>query len=416
MTTVRASVAACLSGAVVAAWDDTGTVNVLDIALLALLGLGGYSGYRRGLALQASAFAGLLLGLFVGVLLAPRLAAFAESPGTQAAVAATTLIALAAAGDAAGWFVGHRARERARATRFNRADAIGGSVVAVAASLLVVWFVALNLVNGPFPAVSHEIRGSAIVRTLDDAFPEPPSLLAEVRQLFNRFGFPDVFSGIPPLPASPVDPPTEREAQAAFAAASGSTVKVYGEACDHVQEGSGFVAATALVVTNAHVLAGVDDPLVQTTTGAAQRATTVLFDPELDLAVLRVAQTPGAVLELATTDSTRGDAGAVIGFPGGGPLDARRAAVLRLLENVVGRDIYGEDEAERSVLELQAVVRPGNSGGPFVLADGTVAGVVFAASSTDEGIGYAITADEVQPRLDDAIRATTEVATGPCVS
>lgn len=389
-------------------------MNVLDVALIALLALAGVTGFRRGLVLQSLAFGGLLLGLIVGALLAPRLVGLADDPATEAAIATITLISTAALGDGVGWLIGHRVRERARSTRLASADAVGGSFVAVVASLLAIWFVALNLVNGPFPGVAQSIRGSAIVRTLDDTFPEPPSVLAQVRRFFNRFGFPDVFSGIPPLPAAPVEPPSNLQAQAAFDAAAGSTVKIYGEACNHVQEGSGFVAASGYVVTNAHVLAGVDIPYVETQAGGAQRASTVLFDPVLDVAILRVAETPGPVLALAA-DAERGDVGAVLGYPEGGPLDTRRAAVLRVLEDVVGRDIYGTGDAERSVLELQAIVRPGNSGGPFVLADGTVAGLVFAASSADGGVGYAITADEVRPRLQEAIGATAEVGTGRCV-
>jgi S1-C subfamily serine protease len=389
-------------------------VNVLDVVLLCLIALAGISGYRRGLMLQTLAFGGLLLGLVVGALVAPPLAGLADDTGARAAIAAATLILFAAAGDGAGWFVGHRVRERTRATRFAPADAVGGSVVAVVASLLAVWFIALNLVNGPFPGVARQIRGSAVVRTLDGALPEPPSLLAEAGALFDRFGFPDVFSGIPPVPAAPVEPPSGAEAQAAFDAAARSTVMVYGQACDHVQEGSGFVAAEGYVVTNAHVVAGIDDPIVETRAGASEHATTVLFDPELDVAVLFVEAPLGPVLPLATSDAERGDTGAVLGFPDGGPLDAQRAAVLRPIL-AVGRDIYGGGETERAVLELQTLVRPGNSGGPFVLSDGAVAGVVFAASSSEDGVGYAIAAGDVRPHLDRATGTTTEVGTGPCV-
>ena len=390
-------------------------MNVLDVVLAALLALAGLSGYRRGLALQAFAFGGLLVGLALGALIAPPLARLAESPGAQAGVAAITLLALAAAGDTAGWFLGHRVRERARGSRFGPADAVGGSAVAVVASLLAIWFVAMNLVNAPFPSVADEIRGSAIVRTLDGALPEPPSLLAQVRRFFDRFGFPDVFSGIPPLPAAPVAPPSAADVRAAFDAGARGTVKIYGQACGHVQEGSGFVADDGYVVTNAHVVAGVDDPIVQAGGAPGQHATTVLFDPDLDLAVLFVREPAGRVLRLAGEGAERGDAGAVLGYPGGGPLTSSRAAVLRPIQGVVGHDIYGTGEAVRSVLELQVEVRPGNSGGPFVLSDGTVAGVVFAASSNEDDVGYAIAAEDVRPRLVDAVGATSEVGTGPCI-
>lgn len=389
-------------------------MNGLDVFLLVLLVLAGLSGYGRGLALQSLSFGGLLVGLAIGAVLVPFAARLVESPVARASTAVIVLIVLAGVGDAAGWILGARLRERARATRFGSTDAVGGSAVAVLASLLAIWFVALNLANGPFPGLAAEIRGSAIVRTLDGALPRPPSLLAEVRRFFNRFGFPDVFSGIPPLPADPVEPPSRAEALTAFDAAARSTVRIVGEACDGVQEGSGFVVADAYVVTSAHVVAGMQDPFVQTGDGASQPGTTVLFDPELDVAVLLVGQAPGPPLRFGT-GADRGTRGAVLGYPGGGPLTGDGAAVLRSID-AVGRDIYGRGEAERTVLELQTEVRPGNSGGPFVLADGRVVGVVFAASSSDEDIGYAIAAEDVVPRVEGILGVTREVTTGPCLT
>ncbi|HYG71988.1 MAG TPA: MarP family serine protease [Actinomycetota bacterium] len=391
-------------------------MNLVDLVLLAGLVLAAFSGYRRGLALQSLSFGGLLVGLAVGAVIAPWIADVVESPLAQATVATGVLIGFAAIGDAIGWMFGSRLRTRARATRFKSADAAGGSMVAVAASLLAIWFVALNLVNGPFPDVSRQIRGSAIVRTLDDTLPPPPSLLSQVRRFFNRFGFPDVFSGIPPLPAEPVREPSKAETRAVFALARDSTVRIVGEACGQVQEGSGFVAADGYVVTNAHVVAGVTSPFVQTTTTTeSAEARTVVFDPDLDIAILHLATSPGPVLALSVTDVERGDRGAVLGYPGGGPLTGGRAAVLRTWDGIEGRDIYGEGDPARDIIEIQATVRPGNSGGPFVLPDGTVAGVVFAASTTEEAVGYAISANEIAPRIDQAVGETAPVDTGDCL-
>ncbi len=389
-------------------------MNVLDLLLLALLALAGFTGYRRGFTLQAFGFGGLLVGLVVGALLVPFAAGMVESPWAKAAVAALVLLSVAGIGNGVGWCLGAHARTRAKATRLGQADAVAGSTVAVVASLLAIWFLALNLVNGPFPTVAEQIRGSAVVRALDAALPEPPSLLGQVRRLFNRFGFPDVFSGIPPLPADPVPPPTQAEARAAADAAATSTVRVIGDACDRIQEGSAFVVADGYVVTNAHVVAGMDDPRIQSPTLGSSDARTVLFDPDLDLAVLSVEGPTGPVLALATESLDRGATGAVLGYPAGGPLDARRAAVRRTIE-AVGRDIYGRGQVDRLVLELQVEVRPGNSGGPFVLSDGRVGGVVFAASSSDEDVGYAIASREVEDAVGDALVAVGEASTGPCI-
>lgn len=390
-------------------------VNVLDLIIFVLLVVAGVSGFRRGAALQVFSYTGLILGLVLGALLAPKIANLGKEPTTQAVLALATLLGSAAIGDALGWFVGRRAWAAARRSRLGTADAAAGSVVGVVALLLAIWFLAFNLVQGPFPFVSRQVRGSGIVRGLDAVLPRPPSVLAQVRQFLDRFGFPEVFSGLPPAPAGPVQGPSEGEVGQAFAAADQSTVKVVGQACDRIQEGSGFLVADGYVVTNAHVVAGVGSPVVQQQGGSEFRATTVLFDDDLDLAVLRIEGFPEAPLSLLPDDVDRGARGAVLGFPGGGSLSGQPAAVRRTI-TALGRDIYGDDSVEREVYELQAEVRPGNSGGPFVTVNGEVAGVVFAASTTNNDVGYALTSTEVAPEVESAIGRTEAVSTGPCIS
>jgi S1-C subfamily serine protease len=389
-------------------------VNVLDVMLIALLALAGISGFRRGALLQVLAYGGLVLGLILGALIGPPVARAWESPGAQAGTVVAILLGCAGIGNALGWLAGTWVRAHARRTRFGTADAAGGSVVSVVAVLLVTWFLALNLVNGPFPTVAAEIRGSVVVRAIGTALPRPPSLLGEFRRFFNRFGFPDVFTGLPPAPAGPVSWPTQEDAQRAFDTASASTVRIVGQACDEIQSGTGFVVSGNYVVTNAHVVAGVDVPQVQEQNGGSQQANIVLYDPRLDLAVLYVERSPGPALELATHDVVRGTGGAVLGYPGGGNLVGGRAAVRRAID-AVGRDIYGRHEVDREVYELQATVQTGDSGGPFVLPTGVVAGVVFAASSTDRGIGYAISSIEALPDIRSAVGRTAAVGTGACV-
>lgn len=389
-------------------------MNGLDVLLAAVLVVAVASGYRRGAVLQVAAYGGLLLGLAAGALLAPRLAAPLANPASEAFVTLGALLSCAALGEAAGWLLGTRMRSHARRSRFGALDAAGGAGVTLLATLLAIWFVALNLVNGPFPQVAAEVRGSAIVRGLDSTLPDPPSVVSQVRRFLNRFGFPEVFEGIPPAPAAPVEGPTEREAERAAELAAGSAVKIVGRACDQIQEGSGFIVADRYVVTNAHVVAGVAEPQVSRADGASTRAITVAFDPRLDLAVLLLAQPLGPPLELSRTDVERGTGGAVLGYPEGGPLDVEGAAVRQTLE-AIGRDIYGRTDVERAVYELQTTVRPGNSGGPFVLPDGRVAGIVFAASSVDPGIGYAIRSTEILDEVEAAATRTTAADTGPCL-
>ena len=389
-------------------------MNLLDVIIIGLFLFSVVSGFRRGAALQVVTYTGLILGLIAGAIIAPRLAELATDPFAQATVALLALLLFAAIGDAIGWLIGRRVWAAARRSRFDPLDAGAGSVVAGAAALLTVWFLAFNLVQGPFPTVSQQIRGSVIVRGLDAVLPRPPSLLAQVRTFFDRFGFPEVFAGLPPAPAGPVEEPSQAEAQQAFQAADQSTVRIVGQACDQIQEGSGFVVEGNHVVTNAHVVAGVANPEVQLQGGGEFPARTVLFNDDLDIAVLRLDRSPAEALAFTATTLDRGAPGAVLGFPGGGPLKGDRAAVRRSLF-AIGRDIYGEDTVRRQVYELQAAVAPGNSGGPFVSVDGTVAGVVFAASTTNEGVGYAITSEEAIPEVRRAIESDAPVPTGPCL-
>jgi S1-C subfamily serine protease len=388
-------------------------VNLLDLGIVLLLVLSALNGYRRGAALQLTAYAGLLLGLVAGALLAPIAAGFVESSLAQAGVALSVLLVMAGIGDAIGWLVGSRIWVIAKRSVLRTVDSVAGTAVAVLAVLLTVWFIGLNLVNGPVPELSRQIRRSAVLRAIDETMPRPPSLLASMRQFLNRFGFPEIFADLPPAPAGPVKAPTDREAAAAFQAARDSTVEIVGKACGAIHEGSGFVAAPHYVVTNAHVVAGMSDPKVQKQNGGSQPAVTVLFDSKLDIAVIRVSDTPGPTLDLDGQEEERGATGAVLGYPGGGPLKAEPAAVRRSLQ-AVGRDIYGESIVDRNVYELQTTVRPGNSGGPFVLTDGEVAGVVVAASTTDSRIGYAITSPQVIPLVRTATGRTRSVSTGAC--
>ena len=389
-------------------------MNPLDVLVLLLIAASVYTGFRRGAALQVIAYVGLILGLVLGALVAPSLAGLVKDPYLQATVALLTLLGLAGLGDLGGWILGTRVWRVARRSKLGSADAVAGSMVAVVMVLLTTWFLAFNLAQGPFPFLSRQIRSSTVVSGLDALLPRPPSLLAQVRTFLNRFGFPEVFADIPPVPAGPVRGPSRGQVRGAIDAADQSTLKIVGQACDKIQEGSGFLVTASHLVTNAHVVAGVDSPRVQQHGGGTFPARVVLFDPRLDIAVLRLGVSPAGALTLHRSDLDRGAKGAVLGYPRGGPLTGRPAGVRRKL-NAVGRDIYGRDTVQREVYELQAVVRPGNSGGPFVQLDGSVAGVVFAASTTNNDVGYAITTSQAIPQINKGIRRTQRVDTGPCI-
>jgi S1-C subfamily serine protease len=391
-------------------------VTWLDALLVVLLVMSVVAGYRRGAVLQVVSLMGMLVGAVAGALLASRVARLGHDPMTQVSLSLGSVIVGAALGNVAGWMLGSKLRARTKGAALQRADAVAGSFVSVTALLLITWFLTLNLANGPFPELARGIRSSRIVQGLDAALPPPPSLLGEAQRVMSLLGFPDVFIGIPPVPAEPVDPPSGAEAREAFRAAAHSTFEVLGAGCyvGYLNQGSGFVVQPGYVLTNAHVVAGTTKQWIHSVNGD-HTAEVVAFDPEVDLALLHVLDLTAPALTLTASDIDRGTDGAVVGYPGGGPLSGDGAAVRRSF-SAPGRDIYGHGEITRHLYEIQATVHHGNSGGPFVLPTGQVAGVVFASSVLDDAVGYAIASDDVRPFVRGATGAAIPVSTGSCTN
>ena len=178
-----------------------------------------------------------------------------------------------------------------------------------------------------------------------------------------------------------------------------------------IQEGSGFLAEPGVVVTNAHVVAGAGSVTVQTPGGGRSAADVLYFDPDRDLAVLAAPGLREPPLPIGESDV--GDVGAVLGYPGGGPL---RVAPFEVREEVeaVGRDLYDRRQTRRQVLVLAAGLAPGDSGGALVDAEGAVVGVAFAIAPDRPGTSYALNTEE----LGTALRGLRDPATstGPCLS
>ena len=389
-------------------------MNLVDIVLVVVAVLAAYQGARVGAVVQVCAILGFLGGLYLGALLASVTVRWAHTPTARTAVALTTMVGIAFALGMVGRVLGGMLVVRVQPGYGRTVDAVLGTVVAVVAALVTFWLLASTLVNSSSAALDSAILQSRVINALDGVLPAPPSVFSQAQGFLTAEGFPPVFAALAPASARPVALPTDRQLRAAVLAAEASTVKVEGYGCGVLQEGSGFVAAPGLVVTNAHVVAGIPSPLIQV--GSTVKSTKVVaFDPSFDLAVLRVSGLTAPVLRLDPGTVDRGTQAAVLGFPDGGPFTADAAGVMARFE-AQGRDIYGKALTVRTVYEIDALVRPGNSGGPLVLPDGQVVGVVFSRSTVDNAIGYALTSPDVLARVVRALPLTTAVSTGPCTA
>jgi S1-C subfamily serine protease len=389
-------------------------VNVVDFVVLAVVVLAALQGLRLGAIVQVLSFGGFIVGLYLGALLASFTVKWAHGETSRSVVALVTLLGVAAACGTAGRIVGNLAFSRVHRGIIGMVDSALGVVVAMVASLLVAWLLANTFVNSSSLRLNASIDQSRIIKSLDSVLPAPPSVFSRVQSFLSAEGFPPVFAQLAPASAGPVTLPGSAQLEQAVARDGASTVKVIGNGCGEIQEGTGFLVAPGIVITNAHVIAGIDRPVVQDGAGVHQTSV-ISFDPAYDLAVMRVSGMTGRPLQLDPGQVSRGVQAAVLGFPDGGPFTAVPAGVLAEFE-AQGRDIYGQGLTVRNVYEIQAGVRPGNSGGPLVEPDGDVIGVVFSRSTTDDQIGYALTSPDVLSHVLQAEASTRTVGTGPCVA
>ena len=389
-------------------------MNIVDFVVLAVVALAAVQGLRLGAIVQVLTYGGFWIGLYFGALLASVTVRWSQSQSARTALALVTMLGVAVVCGVAGRIAGNLVFVRVHRGIVGSVDSVLGLVVAVTATLLVAWLLASTLANTSSLTLNSSIANSRIIRSLDGVLPAPPSVFSRVQNFLSSEGFPPVFAQLAPIAAGPVALPGNAQLRAAVANAGQSTVKIVGDGCGQIQEGSGFVAGPGLVVTNAHVVAGIPDPIVED--GSGSHSTTVVsFDPSYDLAVLRVVDLGDPALSLDASSVSRGTQAAVLGYPGGGPFTVVPAGVMDEFE-AQGRDIYGQGLTEREVYEIQAVVRPGNSGGPLVEPDGQVIGVVFSRSTTNSDVGYALTSPRVLAGVQRARTLTSAVGTGPCTS
>ncbi|MFJ5270481.1 MarP family serine protease [Streptomyces sp. NPDC088358] len=397
-------------------------MNVLDILLLVAAVWFAIVGYRQGFVVGILSVVGFLGGGLVAVYLLPVIWAAltddATVSTTAAVVAVVVVIVCASIGQALTTHLGNKLRRYITWSPARALDATGGALVNVVAMLLVAWLIGSALAGTTLPTLGKEVRGSKVLLGVSRALPSrADTWFADFSSVLAQNGFPQVFSPFANEPITDVQPPDPALTNSPVAVrARDSIVKVMGTAqsCGKVLEGTGFVFGNRRVMTNAHVVGGVDEPTVQIGgEGRKYDAKVVLYDWERDIAVLDVPNLNAPALRFTTRDAGSGDNAIVAGFPQNGAYNVQPARVRgRITAN--GPDIYHRKTVRRDVYSLYATVRQGNSGGPLLTPDGKVYGVVFAKSLDDANTGYALTADEVQPDVTRGRAANQQVDSDSC--
>ncbi len=393
-------------------------MNAVDVVLVLSAVTFAFAGLRQGFLVSTVSFSGFLVGAVLGLVLMPRVLSGQAESTTRSVLAVAGVLLLAVLVQALAGWAAAQIKERITWRPARRMDALAGALVSVVAVLVAGWLVGTALLRTDSSSgLAEQARGSRLLTALDSVIPaRPDQVFSAFGDLLDTTGFPRVFNDLQLDRPTPVPPPDGRVVTSApVRRAAESTVKVLGSApsCGRRIEGSGFVFAADRVMTNAHVVAGVTDPVVYVGgRGLGLPAHVVLFDPALDVAVLWV---PGLRLSAVpfAGPATGGADAAAIGYPGDGPLTVV-AARVRGTTRAAGQDIYGSGRVVREVYSVRAAVHPGNSGGPLVDPSGRVLGVIFAASREDPQTAYALTAAAVARQAREGAPAVDDVPTGRC--
>jgi S1-C subfamily serine protease len=389
-------------------------MNLLDVIIILLMISALYRGYELGLTRQLFSSIGFIVGLFLGSFLQRYTIHLGQTPVTRSIIALITTMGLAFFFLGIGEQIGVRLKDKVTTWKIGKgADGFFGSILGAGTFLLTIWLAAAILLTLPLQDTQSQIRGSAVISRLNQSLPPATSVLSGLGHLINPNGFPQVFTGNEPaLEGNTTIPGISPQLQAAIDKDKGSVVKFEGIGCGGIVNGSGFVISSDLVATNAHVVAGVSKLYVRDSNGQ-HSATVVWFDPELDFAIARVNNLAGAPLLIKNDVLPNNTNGAVLGYPGGGPLTAGGAQLLDHF-TARGRDIYNRNITERQVYSLAAKVIPGNSGGPLIASDGTVMGIVFAQSTVYDNVGYALTTAQTESAINQAQAQNRPVSNGTC--
>jgi S1-C subfamily serine protease len=386
---------------------DFAGLSILDLFIAIFVVVSVLRGARTGFLAGVFSLVGVVVGASVGSRVAHSLMPDGGNPIYGAGITLGSILAFSVLGEVVARSMGGSIRNRLSSPASATLDGLGGALLGFALSLVLVWAVGFFALQSPSLAVLQPaVQDSKILQTLKERMPS--GLLT--RAVADLQPLPKIHGPEPEVAAPEGNIVNDPDVQAA----SGRTLRVTGIACGYGVEGSAWVAGQDLAVTNAHVVAGETATRVQI--GDAGRylpAEVVAFDERNDIAVLRV---DGLGLDPLPVAAARiGEPAAVIGFPKNGPLDIEPART-GTTQRVVSTDAYDNGPVERIVTSFRVYVRPGNSGGPAVDAEGRVVSTIFASRTDSENSGYGVPSRIVQRDLRTAASRTTPVSTGGCAN
>ncbi|MEI6362836.1 MAG: MarP family serine protease [Actinomycetes bacterium] len=393
-------------------------MNLVDWVLLGAIVVFALIGWRRGFVAGLFSFVGFLgAGLLVALILPKFVEGTDWSPLTRGLLIGAAILVASLTGQFVAGTFGDRISDSLVWRPARVLDHVGGAILNLVVLAVVTWMVATVAGYLPASSVTDQISQSTMVTSIEGLVPpQTQSVFSGLEGVLKTTSVPTILGDLQTLNGPEVAEPSLTSLTPAVRAAGQSVVRVFGNAteCGTQVSGSGFVISPHRIVTNAHVVAGVNSPKVQIQReGQGIKATVVYFNPETDIAVLYVPSVFSEPLPLAKAKAATGDPAAAAGFPHSGPY-ALEPVRVRTSVNSFGQDIYGSTGQMRDVYLVRGSVQKGMSGGPLLAPDGTVLGLIFGSDPTQQTTGYAIADTELVKVIDETRNLKKRVDTDSC--
>ncbi len=394
-------------------------MNFVDLLIISFSIIFGWIGFRRGILRTVLSIVGLIVGGFVASASLPYLQGLISNYAffLRPTVSFSFIIFGASLGMFLFGIIGGFLRVVLLPFPFLKAI---DSIIGLFLALLTVFAVTLTVSNAakviPNKTIKDAFSTSIVVKKLELYTPNNlRNNFIKIQETITNSPLPDVFQSLVESRFVVNKVEENIEIPNEIKNATNSIVRIDGiaQSCSAALTGTGFIVANERVITNAHVVAGVEEPVISQPNNELQIQGKVVFmDREKDIAILFV---PGLMGERLTFIGpvTPNELGFVIGYPNGGSLRTTAVSITSEFESL-GADIDGEGQVKREVIVFGGEIKPGNSGGPLLNTQGQVLGMVFAQDAQNQNTGYALAPQEMVEVINKSKDQINSINVGTC--
>lgn len=383
--------------------------NWIDLIIFLILVNAVYNGIRIGFITLLLCFSGFFIGLIIAGWLFPHLLPIPDKT-MLALVNGNLVLASAAIVAIAGFEFGERLHLSISSGKLHVVESTAGLLLSISSTLIIIWLLAAGVGSLPFAGFSNSANGSFVVQKLNRTLPPVPTVLQEFAPLINPNTNVAVYTKlssnssvtVAPVPASIPNQIIKN---------GDSVVRITGFGCGGIVDGSGFAVAKNLIATNAHVIAGVKRPIIKFN-NSSYSAVPVLFDPNQDIALLKVTGLTLRPLTISSIPQTNNSIVYSEGFPQS--IYTITPGIILNTTPTIGTNIYGLGSITRDTYVIKIRLNIGSSGGPIITTDGSVTGIIFAKDIENPNIAYGLTPQILLKDISRVSQSTRRVGTGAC--